>query len=1119
MLRAQLQSVFLTLNLALLVAGFTALTVEAVWTISGSNAQFEHQAQGMQKTVSQALALNRGNVKSLQPLLKELADSKIFSSVQIRAKSGLLLEVRHDQQMPAWLDRLPLANPAPVEKKLDGKKSLSIRLVPAADFAFYRLRITLPAILTVTAIIFLVVNATIWLSRKRLNFGRFAPPRWHKVLNGDQPQQTPTDLPTNQFKELLDKLPDMIVCCNSQGQLTYRNQASQIQLKLAENEKNDIALLDLIVPWDRIRFEELLTKTRSQGSSESFETKMAGTIRGVLPVTIYITPNPGINDETTLVIRDNSAASSELDRLQLRSQALDSMPLGIAVLSSRDNGELLYANPAFRTLLDLAESPGNGNSWLNRLHKNIPPLNVEQIRSAIDARLQASIDIAWQTEDAGTRILELLLSPTPNDESRQVCVVRDRSSETIHYEAIEQENTLRQKIIDDMPVGLCIVDHLAKIKAVNSAFAKLISADPKQLTGSAISSLLPATFAKHQLVYQGEISISAPQNPRTVRINTLSLKTADGHDEHVYFLEDITAFKQQMQMDSTELYRLQQTLDSITDAIITTNENGFIQYINPYAQKLTGLAEHQYKGLPFGQVVQLVDEKKREALVDPAIRAIRIGKTVKFRQDVLFIKGDRQELAVEISATPFSDRNNTVLGTVIVMKDVAKQRTLSQQMQHRASRDPLTGLINRRELLSLLESLQYEVEEQSRQHTLCYMDLDKFKVVNDSCGHQAGDELLRQVSHLMNDCMRASDVLARVGGDEFCAVFYNTSVENSRIVAEKIRDEVNRFRFAWENMFFDIGISIGLSGLQPYMTIEELVSAADQACYQAKERGRDCVYIASDSERSGERAISTPWNERLAQALDHDYFRLFCADAEAIQSAETSIPVYHEITLQLHEPSQSPLVASAFMPNAQRLNLTTTIERWSIGKLFATIAKRGEPSSTGHQREVFAIPVSTSTMAENDFLAFLTDKSRVHGVSAQQICLEIAEDDLVQNYSSAQHFMQLARQQGYTFCLSRFGSGVSSFAYLRNLPLEFIKIDSSLTQQLDTDPIDGIIVHAIKSIGEHMQIRIVCHHLEHPNLRDTVCQLGVDYIQASTKQAFALTTENIRPPKKTDTVQ
>ncbi|WKJ90974.1 diguanylate cyclase [Methylomonas montana] len=1101
MFRTQLHSVWLSLNLALLMASFVALAVGAFWIIDDSRSEQQQQARQIQHLVSQALDLSKGNPKSLQPLLTVLPGSPMFMTLEIQGKSGRLLEIRYNTPDSGWLNTLPVASPIPLEQPLDTKGTLILRLLPAPNFALLRLIAASPTALITLALTFLVFNLTLWIFKKRFSFDHIADHRWHQALAADQPKHD-ADIPAAiATGDMLDCLIDAILRCDAQGRVRYMNTAARELLKSRTSKIDQANILDLIAPWDRTRCAELLLKTDLPDEGEQLETQAVGTNRGILPVTIAFRPAPAANGERVLVIHDARSERGQQEMLRLYALLLDAIPQGLAVLSPQDNGELLYANPAFRTLLNIGDTHAGKDTWFDRLASQLPVTLTGQIRSAIGRLSETTIELPWRTPNGDSRSLELGLFPANNGESRLVCVIRDQSEELIHRHRIEQEMSIRQTILDKMPIGFCITDDQAKIRIANASFAQLTGKNPQQLIGTYLATWVADRPHIHSHVYQGEHTIQNAHQVRFATLNTLPLTPREGNQEYAYFFEDITAFKQQAQANETDLTRLQQTLDSIANGIITTNEHGFIQYLNPYAQKLTGMMEHQYKGMAFEQAVHLVDEKKREPLVDPAVRAMRIGKIIKFRQDVLFIKENKQELAVEVSATPVFDRDNSVIGAVIAMKDVAEQRSLNRQMQLRASRDPLTGLINRRELLSMLEGLQYEVEEQSQQHTLCYMDLDKFKVVNDSCGHNAGDELLRQVSLLMNECLRASDVLARIGGDEFCAVFCNASCENSVIVAEKIREAVKRFRFTWNDKFFEIGVSIGLFELQPGLSIEETISAADQACYHAKEAGRDQVHIASASERDGGKLALTPWRQRLAEALDHDYFRLFQLDAQALADKQSKLPVYRDVLLQLHEPNQAPLNASAFMPNAYRLNLGSSIERWAIDKLFSIISARALNDASP---EIFAIQVSAVTLTDNSFATFLTEQSKRHRVSARCICFEIAEDDLVQNFSLVQHFMQEGKKTGYHFCLSRFGGGVSSFAYLRNLPLDFIKIDSSLTQRLASDPIDAVIVRAIQAISEHMQIRIISYYTADAAMREFQGKLGIDYTQGSQAESTPL---------------
>ena len=1096
MLRTRYHAIWLSLNFILCFATLAVVILGSYWTVNDSGVKQQHQADRIQGIVNEALELGKGNPKTLERLLAALPGSPMFDSLEIHDQGTRIIQVSFDSpQPPQWQNTLPLPPAAPMERLLNAKNPLTIKLCPAEGFAASRLSAMAPVVFVAAASVFLLVNLVFWLLKKRFNFTAIDESRWAKVVPADQSKTDLAHKAEQVPDNILDCLPDAILRCNVNGQILYRNATAREWMAPGQQAN----ILDLIAPWDRARCAELLANAYHPGNLEFFETQIIGIHRGIMPVTVSFALVPDHPDELILVLHDATANRLLQDKLDIRDLLLNTIPQGLAVLSPRGNGELLYGNQAFKDLLQINDASPRSGRWLDSMSSQAPAHIAEQIQSAISQMTKASIDIPLQSSNHSPHTLQLQLFPVAKDDPQLVCMLRDCTEETVYRQRLERELAIRRIILDEMPVGFCITDAQAKINVVNAAFAKLTTTSPQQLIGSPITSWLPKQSAREHL-FQREYAFQVKNESRFARINSLPLTTQEGKKEHVYFFEDITPFKQQALSDVAALDRMQRTLDSIADGIITTNENGFIQYMNPYAQKLTGLTEHQYKGIPFGQAIQLIDEKKREPLVDPAIRAIRIGKTVKFRQDVLYLAENKQDLAVEISATPVCDSIKTMIGAVVVIKDVAEQRSLNQQMQMRASRDPLTGLINRRELLSLLEGLQYEVDEQFRQHTLCYMDLDKFKIVNDTCGHNAGDELLRQVSNLMNDCLRTSDVLARIGGDEFCAVLFNTPVGNARLVAEKIREAVKRFRFTWDDKFFEIGVSIGLFGLLPGLNVEDTICAADQACYQAKEEGRDCVYISSASKPGAEKPILTPWSERLAEALDHDYFRLFRLDAQTLETGQ-SAPNYHEVRLQLHEPHQVPLIASAFMPNAHRLNLTASIERWVIGKLFSSI---GSWSMDNTSEDIFAIQLSAITLAETSFITFLSEQSKRHGVAAKRICFEIAEDDLVQNFSAVQRFMQEGKKTGYGFCLSRFGGGISSFAYLRNLPLDFLKIDSSLTYRLASDPIDSVIVHAILAIGEHMHIRVITQHVQDPTTRDLLTSLGIHYIQQSNNDLIPL---------------
>ncbi|MGR8931871.1 MAG: diguanylate cyclase, partial [Gammaproteobacteria bacterium] len=1018
MFRALFYSTWLAFNLLFCLSALAIGGIGSYWIVNDCDKQLDRQALKIQRIAIEALELSKGNVKALEAFLVSLPGSPAFNSIEIQAKGNTLVRANFDTPSPEWLKSVQIPVPAPFELALNEKNKLSVKFSPSPAFPIHRLLSLAPAAMVSAACSLLLSNLLFWLLKQRLNFSLIDKKR---LSNAIPANHIASHSENNSFRlsdDLLDCLPDAILRCHHNGEILYANTMAKQWRPPSQSLDEQTSLLDLIAPWDRIRCAELLSKPRIPGAHDYFDTQAIGTQRGILPVTICFTAAPNNSEEVVVVLQNASTSRALQDKLDVRELLLNAFPQGLAVLSPRGNGELLYGSPAFKSLLNVDDIVPHSSRWLDSLTRQAPSHIVKQIRLAMDQMTKVSVELPWHPPHRPARILQLELFPIEQGEPRLLCSLRDCTEETNHRHSFERELNIRKKVLNEMPVGFCITDAQANITAANVSLARMAGTDLRHLIGSPISDWLPNHSVREHL-YQREHTFHRQNESRFTRLNSVPLTTLDGQKEYAYFFEDITPFKQQALIDGSSLDRLQRVLDSIDDGIITTNENGFIQYMNPYAQKLTALSEHEYKGIPFGQAIHLIDEKKREPLVDPSIRAIRIGKTVKFRQDVLYAMENKTDLAVEISANPIYDSMKAVVGAVVVMKDVAEQRSLTHQMHFRASRDPLTGLVNRRELLSILESLQYEVEEQSRHHTLCYMDLDKFKVVNDTCGHNAGDELLRQVSNLMNDCLRTSDILARIGGDEFCAVLYNTPVENASLVAEKVREAIKRYRFTWDDKFFEIGISIGLFGLVAGMNVEESISAADHACYQAKEKGRDRVYITS-SAKPGKPTLA-PWGERLAEALDHDYFRLFRLDAQRLKTS-SALPNYHEVLLQLHEPNQPPMVASAFMPNAHRINLAASIERWVIGKLFSTI---GSWILDKDAKDIFSIQLSAATLAEGSFIGFLSEQCRRHGVSAKHVCFEIAEDDLVQNFSAVQRFMQEGKHIGYGFCLSRFGGGIS----------------------------------------------------------------------------------------------
>ncbi len=1063
-----------------------ALALGGYWIWSESRLEGERQALAIQRVVAAGLEISKGNPRPLQNLLASLPGPPSFSSLEIRNKSDRIVEVHFEDARQSWLSRLFPAG-EPWELPLDAKSSLILRLVPSPiPGSFSRAAyLALPALVLVC----LTPPLLAWLLAKRLSFRQIGDQRWANVLPPPgivkpaavSPEPLPAMAPA---EDLIGFLPEAVLCSDADGRVTFLNAAARTLLGLTQAAEN-LRLIELFTPWERPRLAAILDAIHLQGKRETLETQLLTPRGGILPVTVSYTSLPNTGG-LILILQDSSRSRAQQDELALRNLLLDALPHGLAVLSPEDHGKLVYCNPAFRSLLSIDPS---AELLPDTLAANLRESVFSRFRTAGDGG--ESIHLNWQHTKNDPTTIELLITPTHLDAKPLfACFASDQSEKSNYRNRVERELARNRWILDVMPLGYCIADDQGKVRAVNTHLGKLTGRSPEQLVGSPIEDWLPLDSRTNGLLCWGDFTIACDNSEKVVKVNTLRLATPTGGYEYVYFFDDITYFKQKAYQDGSELERLQLVLETLAVGVITTNPEGFIQYINPHAQKLTGLIDETCKGIPFGQIIHLIDEKKREPLADPAMRVLRIGKAIRFRQDVLLIGENKLELPVEISASPVCDSKQKVIGSVILMRDVSEQRSLTQQMNIRASRDPLTGLINRRELLALLEGLQLEIEQPNKQFSICYLDLDKFKTINDTCGHQAGDELLRQVSQLMSECLRASDILARIGGDEFCAILRDSNADNAAKAANKIRETIKHYRFAWGGKYFEIGVSIGVVGLRPGTNVEEAISAADQACYLAKEKGRDCVYIYSSEQDEG-KPVSVPWNERLSAAIEHDYFRLFRQSAQYLQDAPKPAPRYHEILPQMHEPGQMPIGASTFMPNAQRLHLVSAIERWIIGKLFSSISSNlARPTET---QAIYAIPLSAETLGEPGFASFLQELHSRYRVSPEMICFEIDEDDLVQNFSQMQKLLQDYTLAGYQFSLNQFGAGISSFAYIRNLPLSFLKIDISLTQGVETNPVDDAIVRAIQKISEQMKVQTIAQKVDTHARLEHLRLLGLNY--------------------------
>ncbi|MBF2001611.1 MAG: EAL domain-containing protein [Synechococcales cyanobacterium M58_A2018_015] len=562
--------------------------------------------------------------------------------------------------------------------------------------------------------------------------------------------------------------------------------------------------------------------------------------------------------------------------------------------------------------------------------------------------------------------------------------------------------------------------------------------------------------------------------------------------------QDITERKQMEQALFQEKELAQVTLESIGDAVITTDAEGRIEYMNPMAEQLTGWRIDQVKRLPLPEVFNTLHQASRLPADNLVEQVKHSGREVGLAHPTLLVARDGTEYAIDSSAAPIRDRDKAIIGTVIVFRDVTQHHYLARKLLWQASHDPLTGLVNRRGFEQQLAEAIASAQEKDQQHILCYLDLDQFKVVNDTCGHMAGDELLRQLATLLQKLIRSTDVLARLGGDEFGVILHQCPVEAAKQIGNNIREVIQDFRFVWQDKTFSIGASIGLVSIDATSgDLNSLLSAADAACYAAKDSGRNRIHVYQVDDRElAQQRSERQWVTRILKALEENRLCLYHQAIVPITPALTSGAEHSEILLRMISEEGELVPPMAFIPAAERYGLMPAIDRWVIRTFFASRQRQVQGMPT-HQAEqiLYTINLSGASINDEQFLPFLKEQLLLHQVSPDTICFEITETAAITNLTRAARLISELKDIGCYFALDDFGSGMSSFAYLKTLPVDYLKIDGNFVKDIVVDPVDSAMVECINRVGHVIGIRTIAEFVENEAILKKLRDLGVDYAQ------------------------
>ena len=538
--------------------------------------------------------------------------------------------------------------------------------------------------------------------------------------------------------------------------------------------------------------------------------------------------------------------------------------------------------------------------------------------------------------------------------------------------------------------------------------------------------------------------------------------------------------------------RAQVTLQSIGDAVITTDSQGRIDYMNPIAESLTGWENREAQSRLISEVLSVVDEATREASECPVMRCLREGRVLGLSEHTVLVNRRSTEIAIQDSAAPIRDRAGNLIGAVMVFHDVSKERRLHRALYYQASHDALTGLINRREFENRLTAAVQSVRQDGgSRHALLYLDLDQFKLVNDTCGHPAGDQLLKQITGVLQSRVRSGDTLARLGGDEFGILLQNCTLDQAMRIAETLRQAIRDYRFIWQDGVLGIGVSIGIVEItQETPTVANVMSAADVACYSAKDSGRNRLHLYTP-DNVPERHKEMHWVSKLTRACDESRFDLYFQPIVPI-GATVHEREHFELMLRMHDDSGAVISPAQFIPAAERYNVMPSIDRWVFKTALERVIHR---NGSGIKPYTIAVNLSGNSLNDESFLEYLIGQLSGANLAEGAICFEITETAAIANLGNVVYFMRELKARRCHFALDDFGSGLSSFMYLKTFPVDYLKIDGQFIENVARDPIDRSMVEAISQVGRAMGIHTIAERVESQEVLTELARLGIGFAQ------------------------
>jgi len=713
----------------------------------------------------------------------------------------------------------------------------------------------------------------------------------------------------------------------------------------------------------------------------------------------------------------------------------------------------------------------------------------------------------WSTADIKALPVALKSSLDDSNLDKENLIEFDTSAKT-EPELTESGSTqVAEEKLDTIlqvaAIGLLSIDEEDTIVELNTTAALMLNLDEQDSLGTPLSLIFEQSeiIKLHHIINtcdndDEEINpeIKFTNSEEATKFIRVSAFNEDENSQTIYglVLQDVTETSITENKLEREKQRNRITLKLLKDGVIATDTKCKVESMNPVAEGLTGWPSYEAKGNHIDSILKLIDATTRERITNLGKECLDTSKPIESRSNLVLLDRFNNEHPIELSVTPSSSLNIETGGLVAIFKDASETKRLTQEISHQASHDSLTGLLNRQEFELRLESAITSAAAHDVQHVLCYLDLNQFKIINAQAGHTAGDIVLKQAAEHMKQHMRSIDVFARLGGDEFALLLINTTADQAKLIAQELINTIRNSTFKWRDQHFEIGISIGLITIDKQsQDPAHMLTRAELACFTAKDHGRNKLHIhRKEDDELTRRHTEMMRAAGVTGALQEDRFRIYCQPIVAL-SPENTEALHYELLIRLTDPQGDLIMPASFIPAAERYGLMTSLDRWMISTAFHSYNDIfGQDSGVQ-----IAINLSGNSLNDDSLLDFIKGEINKTEIQPSNVCFEITETAAISNLDQVSQLILELKRIGCRFALDDFGSGLSSFTYLKNLPVDYLKIDGSFVHDMIDDTIDHAMVEAINQVGHIMGIGTIAECAESQEVVNMLRELGVDYAQ------------------------